>query len=291
MSRRWPGAVAATSLLLTVVVWVTDGSGSAAQTADPFTIDVSKTTDLVSGESIEVNVRTTEGTVIHAAADSEVRTCRAQAADYTAAQFDNIGAPGTCVVNRAPLSPVDESLDDNLLYRFPDSGPEHGRRAITTLRPGQGTANWRLGGVEQSLTCDVDHPCQLVFRLQIQSGTAAPRTVIVSGPDLALTYRPETGVAGCTGPAPGAVESAMPDRLQDAWLGWTRSVCHTNGGQAPTNALFQTEGEAIDSFAGGGYDLAYSGVGYRPGFEPTTPRPMVATPLALNAVVGSKPGR
>jgi hypothetical protein len=77
----------------------------------------------------------------------------------------------------------------------------------------------------------------------------------------------------------------MPDRLQDAWLSWTRDVCQTTDSPPPTSAFFAPEGTALNSFAAGEFDLTYSAVGYRPGFDPPTRRPMVPVPIGLNAVV------
>jgi hypothetical protein len=174
---------------------------------------------------------------------------------------------------------TDESVDNDLLHRFPDN-----RRAFTTLRPGVGVAHWLQNGVEQEMPCGPEDRCRLVFRLRLQHANGTVETVIKAGDE--LTYRPTEGVSGCSGPASGAIESTMPDRLQDAWLDWTRSICQVTTGQtAPTNAFFQTEGEALDSLAGGSYDLAYSAVGYRPGFQPDDERDMVPVPVGLNAVV------
>ena len=244
--RRWPGAIAATSLLLTVIVWVADGSE--AQTDLPFDVDVSKITDLVNGETIEINVRTSPGTTIYPGAESEVRTCRSQTADYSPAQFDNVGGD-MCVVNRASLSEVDESVDNDFLHRFPDNGPEAGRRAIAILRPGQGTAHWQQGG-EHELTCDQEHPCQLVSDIHLQTGTGAPRPSSTPDPTSCWASGPTPASPGAPGPPPGPSSRACPTGCRTPG---SPGRARLPGGRRPAahRRLLRDRGEGARTFAAG----------------------------------------
>jgi len=281
LRRRWVVLLVPTALALLVVPRVAGSPGSsAAQATDPFTVEVSKTTDLVSGETIEVNFRTSAGSIVHPGTRSDVYTCALQGADsYVKADFSD----GTCVPLGVRLQEADVSQDSDHFYRFPDSGAEQGRRGIAILRPGVGTGNWRRAGVDFSLTCGPANPCRLVYDLFVQTGSADAVEYIRGGPE--LSYRPVEGVAGCEGSTADAVTSTMPDRLQEAWLAWTRDFCGRASSPPPTTSFFQPEGDALRHFAAGDYDLGYSAVGYRPGFQPETERPMVPVPIGLNAVV------
>lgn len=277
---RWGGLFAAAAVILTLATWVAPVEPSTAQAEKPYTVEVSKFTDLVSGEVIEVDLRTVEGTIVYPGVPSQVYTCRSLPGhDYTAADLTN----GTCLPRGVRLSELDSSLDGDLFRRFPDAGPEQGRRAIAILRPGVGPGNWVQNGVNHSLMCGPDDPCRLVYRIQTQTGADSPVEVVDEGPE--LQYRPVQGVVGCEGQSPDVVTSAMPDRLQDAWLSWTRDTCQQANSPPPTSAFFEPEGNALDSFAAGEVDLTYSAVGYRPGFEPAARRGMVPVPVGLNAVV------
>ena len=109
---------------------------------------------------------------------------------------------------------------------------------------------------------------------------------------------PSAGLV-CNGPAPGQIASASPDRLTETLTQLGIDACQsgTGGGQGLTDNLGAglSDDEALCDFASDSVDLAYSAVGYgasgsafspancQGGAEP--PRPYVAIPIALNAVV------
>ena len=98
-----------------------------------------------------------------------------------------------------------------------------------------------------------------------------------------LTFRTDSKISGCSGFDPNAINLETPDRLSSLWANWTVAQCKASGSHtSPTRSAFLDEGSAVKGFASGDADVTLAATGYRtPGFDPTTKRAYVATPLAL----------
>ena len=107
-----------------------------------------------------------------------------------------------------------------------------------------------------------------------------------------LSFKDTDPIAGCGGPAPGILVSGGSDRMQDAWISWTLDHCHEAGQTGgASRAVFNGEGAAVNSFATGKIDLAYTAAGYGnevgllDAANRQSPRQAVAVPIGLNAAV------
>ena len=113
------------------------------------------------------------------------------------------------------------------------------------------------------------------------------------------TFLDSSAGLACSGPAPGQVASASPDRLGEALtqLGIDACTSGAGGGESLTFNLGSgnSDDEALCAFANDSVDLAYSAVGYGSSGSDFSPakcqggaapsRSYVAIPIALNAVV------
>lgn len=154
-------------------------------------------------------------------------------------------------------------------------------------------------GIAGGVTCDSDDPCEFAVAVWTFNSNDPGAEKVIYPIEVPVTFAPSTLAAACGGAAPGQVESAGPDRLDAIVTAWTLSACSSGigGGKELTDNTSSQVSDAIalSDFASGDADLAYSGVGYnatdapgynaQPGFAPSTARPYVAIPIALNAVV------
>jgi hypothetical protein len=159
-----------------------------------------------------------------------------------------------------------------------------------TFKVGTGTVEWipYPQTTKTSMTCDESNPCALVVQLYgVFDGVAkwVPYT-------FDLTYRVTDPIAGCGGVAQGGLSTSGSDRLTSAWIDWTVDACKRPGAVkgAPTKMSFLGEGPALEAFADGRVDLAYSAAGFDPAVgltpaESRDKRASVAVPIGLNAVV------
>lgn len=286
MTRTTPGVLRSAWRILGIVVVLVASltfsqswrSDAGAISTDIYAIrPTSPTTDLVDGQIVSVNIKTPPDQAIYGV---EVRQCRADAT-YTVRE-DMLAAAGKC-----PDKPISSSADQ-VITRTPSGGVIPAARSESGLtmrfRVGVGTVQWlpTVGQPPVTLTCLPGEPCALVVQVRVLSGyefTVYPITFIDSDP-----------IAGCGGPAQGVVSSGTADRLSDAWAKWTLDQCKKVPGQgAATRASFDGEGKAVDNFARGVIDLAYTAAGYDEGAgfleEGTTRRPAVMVPIAVNAAV------
>lgn len=140
------------------------------------------------------------------------------------------------------------------------------------------------------LVCDATHPCRFAVAVftRHQGTRAQEPPVFLSVP---VTFATAGLLTGCEGDAPGSVTSASPDLFGQAVTGWTIGACKAGlgGGSALTGntASGQSDASALEGFANGTDDLAYSAVGYGASgaFTPSVDRPFVAVPVAIDAVV------
>lgn len=140
------------------------------------------------------------------------------------------------------------------------------------------------------LVCDRTHPCKFVVAVfSYHKGTLASEAPeFLSVP---VTFSTSPPLAGCSGAAPGSVNSESPSTLGSAITAWTVGACKAGlgGGGILTDTVSsgQSDASALGGFANGTVDLAYSAVGYNanPAFTPSVDRPYVAIPVAIDAVV------
>jgi hypothetical protein len=274
----------------TVVVAVVPGvqGAQAINIQTPWTVAAAPTTELHDGSLIKVNV-TTDAT--HPIASASIQLCRSgvdYSPSFTSEPAEDFKTGGA----NCPNAPVSTSGD----YTITNSevgifAPGPGGYTIP-FYAGAGTIAWQDNhGVDQTLTCDPDHPCSLVTEVRGKDNAGDFRWIPFVQE---VTYLTDDPIAGCGGKTAGALTAASSDRMLDSWVKWTLDQCHS-GVQigAATLQSFAGEGSAMDSFSRGDVDLAYSALGYdeRSNFgrgtpaDVLTPRASTPVPVALNAVV------
>jgi hypothetical protein len=290
LGRRWAwglaaALVAAGSLLVVAPQLPFDRAAGAADS--PVTVTVTPTELLGDGQLLTVTIKTTAGFPAIAA---EMQVCKHGVDFQTSAgsRPNNDFFPGgnSCpdkpVSTSANLVVTDSSVADNAATE---------RGAVSRYRVGVGTQTWKsaVDNSDQSITCGPDAPCDLV--VEVRAGPQGERATWTPV-KVPLSFKDDDPIAGCGGPATGVLLSGGADRLQDAWISWTLDDCHRDGRQGgASRAVFNGEGTAVNAFATGKLDIAYSATGY--GNEAglldeanrASPRPVIAVPVALNAAV------
>src|SRR5579864_2810736 len=258
MRWRLASLVAAVGMLALVV---SPGGGSPPRaTADVGApaVTATPTSGLTDGQAINVNVQTTTDVPVYQAS---AQLCRG-GVNYQPSSNPNVPPPDSSVNGpNCPGSshPVSSSSDTIVSDNFTlSNAPEPGGETFQ-FHAGSGTVQWTNldAGTPESLTCDETNSCDLLVELLFSpSKDAAAKWKPFVFP---LSYGASNPIAGCGGPAQGALASSGPDRMDDAWVTWTLATCHVPGAPAgpPTTASFLGEGNALTAFAGGAADLAY----------------------------------
>jgi hypothetical protein len=150
--------------------------------------------------------------------------------------------------------------------------------AELVVRAGVGNARKEAPalGTDHRWICDPTSPCRLSLVVYPPTGPAFFDTSVV------LTYRDDEANAACAGSGTDALVTAAPDRLTEAWVGWTIDSCKGTG--PATTASFTNDGSSLAQLAAGSVDLAYGGAPAGATGFPATPS-VVRTPIALNAAV------
>lgn len=272
-------AVAATAVAPAVVGATEDA---------PVTVTAAPITNVRDGDAVTIKIKTSGD---YSAVSAEARLCRLgpnyQPSTARSSPDDAKQGGPNC-----PATPISSSADASA--SAPVSLPTDAASSdggSFTLKVGAGVVNWKgSDGTDYSLTCDEKNPCALVVEVRSgPSGSAPTWTPTVFN----VTYRTSDPIAGCGGPAEGALSSAGSDRMFDLWVDLTLAKCEGNTSGAPTGASFTGEADAVTSFADGLTDIAYTGLGYGDGTDfvegeaadKTTRRGEVMVPIALNAVV------
>ncbi len=294
MSRRLRGLLALVALVVTGSVISPIPSpltGAAGADDGPWTATFAPTTQLADGQQVKVTLTTTPEYFLN---NVELHICRSGVTYTGGATQDpafRLAGPN------CPLTPVSSSAQAVVSDSSPNAGALTPEGELITMRVGVGVADWSVGGDTNQparLTCDVDHPCDLVMELR---GGPTASYAYVSQP---LAFRDADPVAGCGGAAAGAVTSGGSDRMIDAWTTWTLGACHRPDSHgALTTGGFVGEGSAVQQFNAGTLDLAYTAAGNiddvglnQDAATPGPRRGYVAVPIAVNAVtVGLGNGR
>lgn len=283
MSRRLRGLLVLVALLVmgSAVSPISSPLTAAAGADDaPWRAIFAPTTQLADGQQVKLTLTTTADYFLNSA---ELHICR-PGVSYTggAAQDPAFRLAGP----NCPLTPVSSSAQAVVSDSSPNAGALTPEGELITIRAGVGVVEWNASGEPTTLTCDVDHPCDLV--MELRGGPTAAYSY-VSQP---LTFRDADPVAGCGGPATGAVTSGGSDRMIDAWTTWTLAACHRPSSfGALTTGGFVGEGSAVQQFNAGTLDLAYTAAGNIDDVDlnqdadaPKARRDYVAVPVAINAV-------
>jgi hypothetical protein len=266
-------------------------TAGAAGDATPV-VSVTPSSGIHDGDTVTVNIKATDPLHVHTAL---ARLCRAgvqyqgSTQNQPANDFRQGGpnCPLTAVSTSGDASVID---NDTFVY-----APQPGGESFQ-FRVGSGTVKWndfRTPDVENTLACDSDHACVLVIELLVGVTDASPVWQPFPVP---ITYAVGDPLAGCGGPAAGALTAGASDRMTDAWINWTIADCKLPGRTGATSRTsFVGEGEAVDQFALGSLDFAYTAGGYddamalSEAIDPAAPdggrRKAVAVPVAVNAAV------
>lgn len=263
---RFALALAATALLA-VAGWI--AVPAQGQEAQPYSLSVTPTEDVIDGAELQIQVTMTGVENIYG---GSVRICRDGPAyahpDEThplnAGNCPNVGLSSSATPGATSLASL------------PDA-----RSAIGSLRVGTGRVEWGPATEPDrfELTCDAANPCRLVVRFNTARGEIIDATTLIHFAD-------SSAFGGCSALDANAVRTTGPDRFIDTWGTWTRNRCEGGATTAPTTALFTGEGAGLASFQSGSSDLTYSATGPSiPGDEVDDPRASVSVPIAVNAVV------
>jgi hypothetical protein len=285
--RRWRRAPAVGLVVLAVaaaavVVPATSAPPVGAIDPEPWSVVAKPVTSLTDGQGVVINVKTT--TPDFPIYTAEVHVCRS-GITYQPSTDDRPNVDFKLAGDNCPLTPISSSADSSITASTYNLAPTEGG-ATLQFAVGTGVVKWTsTQGGEKKLTCDSANPCTLVVELNAGNpATWIPWTQ-------QLTYQVDDPVAGCGGPADGALESGASDRMADAWVNWTLEACRKPGQTgALTTASFPSEGDAVQNFSTGKLDLAYSAAGYNPAVNlaPDNPEPhraVVSLPVAVNATV------
>jgi len=252
--------VVVAALAVTAILALTCGGTTQQASADGVapTIQVTPASGLADGQAFTVRVDAVPGTTVINSGfcdpDMPAPTDQDDLTEWCTSTVGN-GQPGG-------LAPADPSGVVELTVQA-------GVGSATKTSPARGTTHtWQ---------CDVASPCRLSL---VISEPGQPAIFDVS---TLLTYRSDDPTAGCGGPAPDRFASVAPDRLTEQWIAWSVGDCGSRG--LATTAAFENDGASLAQFDAGSVDLAYGATAPgTPGFD-SDPRPSVATPVALNAVV------
>ncbi len=241
----------------------------------------SPTTGLTDGQLVTINVKSRSSLTFGVI---EVHQCKVGGTYASGA--DLRGAAGNC-----PDTGVSSSADKVVQRQFNqhlDDALRSPNGANLAFRVGVGSARFNTGSASSpSITCDPTHNCVLVVELAYSAGGQSH----IDFAQVPLGFADSAAAGACGGNAPGAIPSAGADQLQELWSQWTRAACQVKGAKgSPTSVVFSGDGLAVQGFAGGVYDLAYTGAGYDPAVglvtsDGTTPRSAVNVPVALDAAV------
>lgn len=279
-----------------------------ATTAHYFSLSVTPTQNVVDGQSMTVTVtRTTEGTAANLEITSiETGWCTVAAATVLSTRVvPNLRRPTTFTSSHLPTLnglPVHcttrtHSLNSDTQAVSVIAPPENTTGDYPTVTGSviaESTEDAKVGQYTTfTLTCDAGNPCAFVVAVftHTSTGAAGPAVLLATR----VTYLAPSIASACGGAAPGALNTVAPTRLGQMLTTMDLDACVAGlgGGGALTGISSSGESEqtALESFATGVDDLAYSAVGYRAtaAFTPTVTRPYVAVPIALNAVVLAHP--
>jgi sortase (surface protein transpeptidase) len=273
--------VPALLLLAAILVSVTIAARGSADATPPdpgyAVVATTPTTDLTDGQPVTINVKAQSGTLIFGVT---IRQCRADTT-YTSPADLSLAA-GKCAsqgVSTSGNSSVGRS--DHII-----EATQTTTGASLSFRVGVGTARTNPPvATSPTISCNPAPTPQCVLVVQVNLANS-----VHAFPTIPLGISDARSLTSCGGPAPGIVQSAGSDQLQDAWAKWTQGACQAaSTGGAPTSVTFGGEGLSVIGFADGKYDLAYTSAGFDPavGLVPAAakPRAAVAVPIALDAAV------
>jgi len=253
-------------------------STSHAQVSGP-SVTVTPTSGITDGKQLEINVKTDPANT-QPIYEARAYVCRA-GIQYLPGDTDFPSIEGRVGGPNCPLTGLSTSAQpvaiSSRTYKFAPT-PE-GERLY--LRVGTGVVAWTdtTTGTEARLSCDQANPCVLLVQLLTDAGF---QPYVFD-----LTFANTDAVGGCGGAAPGALVSSGSDALADAWIRWTLDSCKAGGTGAWTTLAFGEEAHAVERFAEGQIDIAYTALGYNPeaGFvrDVAAPRDAVAVPIGISA--------
>jgi hypothetical protein len=272
------------SMALIVLVVVTAGVHPApadTQTSSTYSVTVTPTADVTDGRQLTVNVKTDPANA-NPVYRAQAYVCRPNVSyqPSTGAVPSLEGLPGGANCPPTGLSTSAQPIvvsGASGVYTFAPT-PE-GESMF--LRVGVGVVEWTdtTSGNVARLTCDDANPCVLLVQMLTNEGWlpfAFP-----------LTFKTSDPLQSCGGAAPGSLTTAGSDALTDMWIGWTVATCQGTGSGAWSTLSIGEEKMAVERFAEGQVDLAYTGLGYNAdaglasGVE--TPRAAVAVPIGVTA--------
>jgi len=261
----------------------------AINAATPWTVSVTPFNDVSDGSRVRITLQTDNA---HPISSAKAQVCRA-GVNYATSTFfipnDDFRIGGA----NCPSVPISTSADLSVQAANTYTNATRPGGDTFTIAVGVGTVAWNdTNGQAMTLTCDAQHPCDLVVQVRGIDNDGVLRWVPFTQ---RLNYRIDDPIAGCGGPASGLVSSASSERNSRFWVDLTLAQCQSPGAQtgALSSSSFAGEGNALEMYTQGSVDLAYSSVVYdsAPGLgrgdvsSPLTPRESAIVPVALNATV------
>ena len=262
----------------------------AVNAATPWSVSVTPKSDVTDGSRVQVNLRTD---VDHRISSAKVQVCRSGVNYGTSSFFlpaDDFRIGGA----NCPSIPISTSAELTVSAPNTYSNAVRPNGDTFSILVGTGTTDWTdsTDGQRYTLTCDAEHPCDLVVQVRGIGEDGVLRWIPFVQ---TLTYRLDDPISGCGGTASGFVGAASSERNTRLWVDLTIAQCQSPGAQkgAASTTSFAGEGASMEMYSQGDVDFVYSSVGYEsgPGLgrgtsgSPLEPRESVNVPLALNAAV------
>lgn len=282
-ARRAGSALLVVLLVGVGLVFLPPGAGPAAALPSPVTVTVTPTSEVIDGQRLTINIKTSAS---HPVYQAEAQVCR-PGVDYAISTGPRPAPDFALGGENCPKNGLSTSAQGTVSSQFTFRYAPTPEGETMYLRVGVGVVAWTTNdGAEQTLRCDEANPCVLVVQVRTAPVGQAPVWYPVVFP---LTFRDGDPIASCGGAAADVLNTSGSDALSDAWVAWTRGTCNSDGTTgAWTRMSFGDEGAAVSRFARGELDLVYTGVGYDPGagfVDGITPRKTVAIPVGITAAV------
>ena len=296
---------------------LTSGPASASTAASYFALSVTPTQNLTTGEQMTVTVtRTASGTAAgleitwvafawctatFTAPDTTPRLITANVPTtssfptHWAGAVSATGPHAHCTTKVHPLS--GDLLPQTVMAPQLNSTGDYS--TVTDHLPAESSETTKLytytvttrgttTKTPPTLQCDQGHSCRFAVAVFSKQGSTPEPPIFLSVP---VTYATGAELTGCNGVASDDVSSTSPGRMAQAVTDWTVGACKAGaGGGAALSvniASDQGDGSSLEDFANGTSDMAFSAVGYKAtsAFTPSTDRPYIAVPVAIDAVV------
>lgn len=285
--RAWAAAALCLGLLVSMLATVREDRAGAvtapAAIETPWSVDVSPPGPYVDGQPVTVSVRATGPNQV---ISGILSVCRL-GVDYPTGTGNQPPPAFAQAGPNCPAFPVSTNGGIRQTLGNAANNSQRPQGAVSTIRVGLGVAQWTTDGQQHRLDCTEELPCALV--VYVRGFLDGARTWVPHVHE--LTFGSDDPFVGCGGAAPGLLKAGAPERIAEAYVGWTVSECQGEGRTgAASQTAFGGEDLALDGYESGAVDFAYTGLADHADalvapIDGIPKRPSVLIPVAVNATV------